>query len=293
MNKKFLLEKLRKIFSGSSCRTAQHVAVGVTGEGMCKTDETAKNIDPENADDSALWESVRRKWKEIPATLDDRGLSSDFDAMTDDELLRFWNNSYTEQTTGPGYGVRGWYQDRYAPILKGKQVCEIGSGMGFDGIHFALKGAHLTFVDIVPENLKLVRRICQLKGITADYLYMDDPFSYVFPSHYDSMLMIGSLINVPFDFARKEIENLISYLRTDGAVLFLGYPRERFIMSGAADGAAFAKTTDGEGTPWIEWYDATKVLDLFGKDRFEIAFQVPNFGRSNFEFNWFEMRKKF
>lgn len=247
---------------------------------------------PPCSSDANLWEKTKEKWREVPISLDRRGTAAELQNMADKELLDSWEQSFKEQRTGPGYGVRGWYQDRYADSLKDKDLCDIGCGLGFDGIWFALNGARLTFVDIVQDNLDLVERICRLKGIWADYSRVNDYKSVALPGRYDAFLMVGSLIHVPLNYAREEVKELLQFLRPGGTILFLGYPKERFLRSGAKDEREFAEMTDGVGTPWVEWYDEGKIMVLFDRDQCEIVFQVPNFGRSEFEFNWFEIRKK-
>ena len=229
---------------------------------------------------------LREKWREIPATRQDRMFSSDLLSVSDEALLEYWERCRAETCTPD---VRGWYQDLYKEKLATMSVADIGPGIGIDGIWFAQHGARVTFVDIVEDNLTLLRRVCRLKGVTADFYYVDNFFEYHFPAAFDCFLCIGSLINAPLDFTRRQVRALAPFLRDGGLVLMLGYPKERFEASGARDGAAFAATTDGPRTPWIEWYDDDKVRDLFGS-----AFRLGwsrNFGAGGTEFNWFELTK--
>jgi len=229
---------------------------------------------------------LRDKWREIPCTRQDRLFSAQLLAWSDDELLSYWHEC-KRQTCGSD--VRGWYQGLYQDRFKGRRIADVGPGVGLDGIFFAQHGAQVTFVDIVEENLALLRRICALLGVEAEYYYIDDFFNYRFAQPFDAFLCVGSLINTPFDFARRQVDAMMRHLRVGGSVLMLGYPRERYLETGAADGAEFARFTDGERTPWIEWYDAAKVRELFGA-RFRLELS-RNFGANNTEFNWFELTK--
>jgi len=234
----------------------------------------------------AFEHSLREKWREIPATRHRRMFSSDLLTVGDDVLLEFWERC-REETCVPG--VRGWYQELYKEKLNGKAVADIGPGLGIDGIWFAQHGARVTFVEIVEDNLELLRRLCRLKGIDADFYYIDDLFEYRFESRFDCFLCVGSLINAPFDFTQCQVKALAPFLHVGGSTLMLGYPKERFDASGAADGASFAAMTDGPRTPWIEWYDDEKIRTLFGS-----AFQLQwsrKFGSDGIEFNWFDLSK--
>ena len=231
-------------------------------------------------------EALREKCREIPATRQERKFSADLLTWTDEELLSYWEQCHHE-TCCPE--IRGWYQEHYKNTFVGKQIADIGPGVGLDGIFFAQQGAHVTFVDIHQDNLALLKRLCKLKGVDAQYYYIDDFEKFSFPHIFDAFVCIGSLINAPFAFAKKEVAALNQFLRPGGKVLFLGYPYERFIASGAKDEHEFAKNTDGERTPWMEWYDGDKVGQLFGSD-FTVKYGV-NFGAHSIAFNFFELNK--
>jgi hypothetical protein len=231
-------------------------------------------------------EQLRDKWREVPATRHERQFSADLLRLPDRDLLRYWNEC-RRQTSTPE--VRGWYQELYKDRLRGARVADVGPGVGVDGIWFAEHGAHVTFADIVVENLALLRRLCELKGINAQYYYIDDFFEYTFPDLFDCFLCVGSLINAPFDFTARQVAALMKHLHVGGTVLMLGYPKARFDALGARDGAEFGKMTDGPRTPWAEWYDEQKIGALFGP-----AFRLEltrNLGRDEIEFNWFELTK--
>ena len=229
---------------------------------------------------------LREKWREIPATRQDRLFSTDLLSVSDEALLGYWERCRAETCTPD---VRGWYQELYKDRLANADVADIGPGIGLDGIWFAQHGARVTFVDIVEDNLSLLRRVCRLKGVDADFYFIDDFFEYRFTKAFDCLLCVGSLINAPLDFTKRQVRALAPFLRVGGLVLMLGYPKARFEASGARDGAAFAATTDGPRTPWIEWYDDDKARELFGP-----AFRLEwsrNFGVGGTEFNWFELTK--
>jgi hypothetical protein len=231
-------------------------------------------------------QKLREKWREIPATRQERQFSSDLLILPDDQLLAYWEEC-RRQTSTPD--VRGWFQERYAARFSGARLADIGPGVGVDGIWFAQHGAHVTFADIVEGNLQLLRRLCELKDIDAEYYYIDDFFQYRFSAPFDCFLCVGSLINAPFDFTQRQVAALTPFLRVGGTVLMLGYPHERFEQLGASDGAEFGRMTDGERTPWAEWYDAAKVERLFGPN-FRLEF-TRNLGHQNIEFNWFELTR--
>jgi predicted nicotinamide N-methyase len=229
---------------------------------------------------------LREKWRELPAGRKLRMFSSELLALEDRELLDHWNLHFEENNRPE---LRGWYQQRYKDQLRDKRVLDFGAGFSVDGMFFAEHGAHVTFADIVEDNVAVLRRLATLKGIRAEFYFIDDLFRFAFSAPFDVILLIGSIHNMPFDLARKEVATLIEFLKPGGMVLMFAYPRERYIQSGAKDFEEFGRLTDGKRTPWCEWYDDEKVRALFGP---ALSLQWSrNFGVDDTEFNWFELVK--
>lgn len=235
--------------------------------------------------ESLIQTELRNKWKEIPSTRMGRIESKELLKMSDSELLSYWNVCKDELNVPE---VRGWYQELYKESFTGKKIADVGPGIGLDGIFFAENGASVTFVDIVQSNLDVIERVCNLKGITASFYFVDDFFKYNFEHNFDVFMFIGSMHNTPFEFSKKQVSALMQYLNKDGKVMMLAYPKSRYEDSGAKDFKEFGKMTDGDRTPWCEWYDSKKIKQLFGKN-FQLIFS-KDFGKNNREFNWFELQ---
>jgi len=228
----------------------------------------------------------RDKWREVPATLMDRMFSSDLMVKSDSELISYWDMCRQQHAR---YDVKGWFHDIYKYQFEGKRVLDVGSGIGIDGITFAENGAKVTFADIVSENQTLLKRICALKGISAEFYYIDDCENFKFETKFDAITAIGSLHHIPFELAKKEIAALNEHLIVGGKFCMFTYPKERYEECKCSSFEEFGKKTDGKRTPWAEWYDAEKIQKLFGSNYHLNWWR--NFGQSNTEFNWFELSK--
>ena len=233
---------------------------------------------------------LREKWKEVPGTTQERTYSYELLKMGDGALLNHWNGLYENNCAGPGYSVRGWYHDLYAPLaaLKG-QWLEVGSGLGFDGTFFASQGARVTFLDIVQDNLRVVERICKLKGISnVSFRYLDNMASIDTLDTYDVILAVGSLINAPKDLMSEERRFLGAKLKTQGRWLELCYPKRRWEREGSLEFSKWGKKTDGDRTPWVEWYDLEKLLHSLEPHCFDVILNINFHGD---DFNWFDLKK--
>lgn len=236
-------------------------------------------------------DTLTAKWREVPGTTQGRVFSADLLAMSDRDFLDTWQGFYDNNCKGDGYSVRGWFHDLYADLARreGKWL-EVGSGLGYDGTHFARMGAHVTFLDIVPDNLKVIARVCELSGIkNVEFVHLASLEDISRLGIFDTVLAIGSLINAPFDMMCEERAMLASHLHSGGRWLELCYPEARWLREGALPFTEWGSKTDGEGTPWVEWYDTAKLLQSLQPHRFDV---IANFNFHNDDFNWFDLIKR-
>jgi hypothetical protein len=211
--------------------------------------------------------------------------------MDEGAFLAQWQSWYDNNCAGAGYSTRGWYHDLYAPLAKtGGRWVEIGSGLGYDGTFFAQQGAHVTFVDIVESNLRVIERVCRLRKLTnVEFVVMRDLNDLAKLGTFDCVLAVGSLINAPFELMCEERRVLATHLRTGGRWLELCYPRERWEREGSLPFTEWGKKTDGDRTPWVEWYDLEKLVRSLQPHQFETILDL-NF--HNHDFNWFDLVKR-
>lgn len=246
---------------------------------------------PQISDNNALghlpFDTLRKKWGTVPAAGALRLKTQELLILSDQDLLNLWHDMRKNDTTGERFQVRGWYHSLYKDIVKGKDVLDVGSGLGIDGITFAQAGARVTFVDIVKSNIELLSRICKLLHVTnVDFCYMENVDSLVHLGTFDIIWCQGSLINAPFDIIRAEIQELLRHLPIGGRWIELAYPRVRWERDGSLPFERWGEITDGTGTPWMEWYDLEKLQAAFDPATFNV---VLYFDFCDYAFNWFDL----
>lgn len=250
-------------------------------------------IIPQSIRTKPVWDRpfdlLRQKWHEVPAG-DVRLSTNQLVNLPDKKLKELWEGVRLTATTDLAFGIRGWYHLLYADALHGKQVLDVGCGLGIDGVTFAQHGARVTFVDIVESNLIVVRRLCKLFGLTnVDFLYMKDIDSLsTLGSEYNVIWCQGSLINAPVDVIRAEAQALLKHLKPDGRWIELAYPKSRWEREGRLPFDQWGECTDGPGTPWVEWYDLSKLRAVLKPAQFDV---VLYFEFHNGDFNWFDLRR--
>jgi hypothetical protein len=229
----------------------------------------------------------REKWREVPGgdDTDARRYSSDLLKLSDTELLSFWEVMAANRASG----VIGWIGPLYRDFVAGRRVLELGSGLGLDGLRFAGQGADWTFADIAADNLAMIERIARLKGlkVTTHLIGPDLSFDKL-EGQFDAVLACGSVHHVPFEIARQECLNVLKKLKVGGRWLELVYPKERWIKEGSPAFDKWAKMTDGDRTPWAEWYDADKIRQRLApaelRTILDFAFSSDNYRWLDFEY---------
>lgn len=204
-----------------------------------------------------LLAKMATKWREVPGGSDQtpRMFSEDLLSTSDDQLDSTWRRQ-----AGQAQALRGWYWDLYGELLRGKRVLEIGSGQGFDAIHLAQCGVQMTCCDIAPSNLEIVRRIARRRGLDIKTVPIEGIRTFQqLPGNFDAIWAIGSIHHMPFEAAREESEAVIEHLKPGGRWIELSYPRQRWVREGSPGFERWGAVTDGERTPWAEWYDAEKL----------------------------------
>lgn len=231
------------------------------------------------------FKSLREKWREVPQE-GGRVYSDQLLRLDQSALFASWKEYFARyRSSEPDH----WYQILYKEFMRGKKVLEIGSGLGFDGILRLQEGGveEWTFCDIVETNLQVIQRICAELGVRANFVFIDDNFEcFGKLGMFDLIWANGSLINVPFDFARAECMKILPHLKPGGRWIELCYPRERWVREGRLPCSEWGKMTDGERTPWVEWYDLVKLKRRLFPAPFEV---VLDFNFANDVYNWFDL----
>lgn len=229
---------------------------------------------------------LRMKWGEVPSGRS-RQSSAQLLAADPLALVEHWNASRAHDTKGIGFGVRGWYHETYRSLMPGKKVLDIGCGLGLSTLCFAEMGARLTFTDIIPDNVELVRRLCAAKGVQAEFLWIGSFDDYdKLARDYDIVTSIGSLHNTPLAVTKAEINRIKTHLKVGGRWLHFAYPKVRWEREGKLSFVEWGQRTDGRGTPWVEYHDREKVEWLFAPSEIQILFDCE---WHNCDFNWFDI----
>lgn len=231
---------------------------------------------------------ARTKWNEVPYGKYGRRRSSEMLALPDAEFLAVWDASYEQ--CEPGASWCGWYRTLYRDVFRGKKVLDVGCGMGIDTVFYAQHGAQVTALDVTPDNIGYVQRVCRLKSIECvRFLVMEDLLSLeALPGDFDFIYCCGSMHHAPLEVARLESQALLKLLAPAGRWVALGYPKTRWVREGELKPQDWGTRTDG-WAPWVEWHDLEKLDYLLAPAAFDV---VLNLEFNNSDFVWFDLARR-
>lgn len=206
---------------------------------------------------------LAERWQVVPASGGQRVPTGDLMALEDGALLHAWRQTRDEEGT---LDLRGWYRLLYGELVVGKKLLDIGCGLALDTLGFVEAGASsLICVDLAASNVELVERVAGLLGVeervTAIQVTSVDRLREL-PDDIDVLFALGSLHHAPREIIERELEILREKVRPGGRWLQLAYPQRRWWREGSPSFETWGEMTDGPGTPWAEWYDLEKVLEL-------------------------------
>jgi SAM-dependent methyltransferase len=112
------------------------------------------------------------------------------------------------------------------PRWRGKEVLEIGCGIGTDSINFARNGARHTIVELSTESLNITRTRFELEGLHAECINGNaEELDQLLPpgKQYDLIYSFGVIHHTPRP--ERVIEAIARRLKPDGELRLMVYAR--------------------------------------------------------------------
>lgn len=157
-----------------------------------------------------------------------------------DEIQRYWNHRIHDlEMTDEPVGTLAFFDDldeyrfdklRYLPELvdfsgfRGKQLIEIGCGIGTDLVRFARGGARVTGVDLAPTAIDLARKNLVLHGVTAEDLRVANGEALPYPDSSFDVVYGHGVVQYTAN-APQLIRECHRVLRPGGTAIFMVYNR--------------------------------------------------------------------
>lgn len=126
----------------------------------------------------------------------------------------------------------------------GKEVLEIGVGLGSDHVRFARAGAVLTGVDLTPAAIDLTQRRLALEGLWSDLSVADAEALPFHDRSFDVVYSWGVLHHTPD--SDRAIREALRVLRPGGRACLMLYARRSWVGAGLWTRYGLLR-----GRPWL------------------------------------------
>jgi 2-polyprenyl-3-methyl-5-hydroxy-6-metoxy-1,4-benzoquinol methylase len=103
--------------------------------------------------------------------------------------------------------------------VRGRRLLEVGIGSGALSVHLALRGAHVTGIDVAEENVVLARRRAAVNGVAAQTNFRVVPVEQLDDANATYDGVIGNQVLHHFDLPIA-MTNIRRMLRPGGRALF-------------------------------------------------------------------------
>jgi ubiquinone/menaquinone biosynthesis C-methylase UbiE len=167
--------------------------------------------------------------------------------------------------------------EREAALLEGKNLLEVGCGLGYDSLEFLRRGVRVTATDLTPAAVELARRHFQLEGARAEDVHTANVLALPFPDEsFDAVWANGVLHHT--GNTRKAVQEIRRVLKPRGRAIishFYRRPSWMYWLSRLGRENIEFKQQD---PPVTEFNTERQILALF--EGFEIVEAVPEHYRA-------------
>jgi ubiquinone/menaquinone biosynthesis C-methylase UbiE len=152
--------------------------------------------------------------------------------------------------------------ERESKLLRGKQLLEIGCGMGYDSVEFLKRKVRVTATDLTPSAVKLARRHFELEGVSADGVRVENALSLSFRDNIFDAVWSNGVLHATGDTPRA-IQEARRVLKPGGRAIISHFYRRPswmyFISSFGRENIEYKE----EDPPVNEFYTDQQILAMF------------------------------
>jgi SAM-dependent methyltransferase len=151
---------------------------------------------------------------------------------------------------------------RFAGIVPGAKVLDVGCGTGVVGLTAARAGAQVTGVDLTPELIARAKENSAVMGVTADWREGDAEALPLPDGAFDVVVsQFGHMFAPRPEVAVRE---MLRVLKPGGTIAFATWPPEMFVGRMFAVNAKYAPPPPQGVAPPGQWGDPALVRERLG-----------------------------
>lgn len=168
-----------------------------------------------------------------------------------------------------------WIMDRIereSALLKGKQLLEIGCGMGYDSLEFLKRGVRVTATDLTPNAVELTRRHFEVAGVQAEEVRTANALDLPFADESFDAAWANGVLHATGD-TRRAIGEIRRVLKPGGRAMISHFYRRPSWMYMLHRWGRENIEYKEEDPPVNEFYTEQEIEDMFVGYEIEEAVQ--------------------
>jgi ubiquinone/menaquinone biosynthesis C-methylase UbiE len=158
-----------------------------------------------------------------------------------------------------------WIMERIeheAAILRGKQLLEIGCGMGYDSLEFLKRGVRVTATDLTPNAVAMTLRHFEVEGVQAEDVRIANALDLPFEDNTFDAVWANGVLHVTGDTSQA-IQETRRVLKPAGRAIishFYRKPSWMYMLHRLGRENIEFKEAD---PPVNKFYNEQEILDMF------------------------------
>lgn len=152
--------------------------------------------------------------------------------------------------------------EREAARLKGKQLLEIGCGMGFDSVEFLRRGVRVTATDLTPNAVALARKHFEVEGLHPEDVRVESVLDLSFADETFDAVWANGVLHATGDTALA-IRECRRVLRPGGRAIISHFYRKPSWMYWMHKYGRENIEYKEEDPPVNEFYTEREILAMF------------------------------
>lgn len=216
------------------------------------------------------------RWRPRPKTKDEEP-AGDYQQTTRKTYDQFSSDFAKEFDEHFTLRVKNGFARRFAGLVKGKKLLDLGCGDGIHAEYFLQQGVDVTAVDISEQMIKLAAH----RGVTA---HVADIERLDFPNdNFDAVWAYNSLLHIPRAKIPKAVKDVTKILRVGG---YLGLS-----MREGSYQKMEAKDQDMRRSRWYTYVTDQEIRALLERD-YELIFHERVNAKNKYMFLHYLFRKR-
>ena len=152
--------------------------------------------------------------------------------------------------------------EREAQILRGKQLLEVGCGMGYDSLEFLKRGVRVMATDLTENAVRIAALHFELEGVRPEAVQIENALNLSFPDECFDAVWANGVLHATSD-TQRAIDEVRRVLKPGGRAIISHFYRRPSWMWVVHRLGREPIEAHAEDPPVNEFYTEAQILAMF------------------------------